>query len=448
MKKRTMAGLAWMLCVGMVPTLSAGQETLVVTDVAHLAVSTHPAVEAARWRVEAAGSAAGEARAPWWPTVSAVAVFDRYQEPMVVAPLHGFDPLQPPVFERALAQGHATVDWTVFDGGLRQARLGMATRQVTEASAAMTAATEAVVFEAVSSYLTVLSARSILAAHDAQVESLTSERDRATHLHEEGRVPWVHVLRTEASLSRAAAERESAAAHLDLAVHRLARVAGMDPGRVSAARLVPVAPLPGPPPARAEALAAARSTHPALERAASRAAASSFGVAAARSMRLPRVSMGGRYSAYGSTNTSFQPEWQVGTRLSYAVFSGGARRRAEDRAGAEAAAARAELAAATREVEDAVDAMLAAYRSASTRVGALESAVTQSAEVARIEALALDAGAGVQTDYLRAEADLLSSRAALAEARQSAAEAWVRLGQAMGRLSAERLGDLLIEVEP
>lgn len=448
MKKRSMAGLASGLCLWAVPVLSAGQETLVVADVARSAVSTHPAVEAARWRLEAAGSAAGEARAPWWPTASVAAVFDRYQEPMVVAPLHGFDPLQPPAFERALAQGHASVDWTVFDGGLRRARWGMATRQVDEASAAMAAATEAVVFEAVASYLTVLTARTILAAHDAQVESLESERSRATQLHDEGRVPWVHVLRTEASLSRAAAEREAAAARLGLALHRLARVAGMEPDRVAAARLVAVAPVPGPSPERAEALAAARSEHPALERAAARAAASSFGVAAARSLWLPRLSVGGRYSAYGSTNTRFQPEWQVGTRLSYAVFSGGARRRAQDRAVAEAAAARAELAAATREVEDAVDAMLVAYRSASTRVAALESAVTQSAEVARIEALALDAGAGVHTDYLRAEADLLSSRAALAEARQLAAEAWVRLGQATGRLSAERLGELLIEVEP
>jgi outer membrane protein TolC len=99
-------------------------------------------------------------------------------------------------------------------------------------------------------------------------------------------------------------------------------------------------------------------------------------------------------------------------------------------------------------VEDAVDAALTAYRSASSRALALEAAVAQSAEVARIEALALEAGAGVQTDYLRAEADLLSARAALAEARHGAAAARVRLARATGRLSVEGLGDLLVEVKP
>jgi outer membrane protein len=138
----------------------------------------------------------------------------------------------------------------------------------------------------------------------------------------------------------------------------------------------------------------------------------------------------------------------VGTQVSYPIFQGGARARAVDRAESEARVARAELAAVVREVEDAVDASLAAYRSASSRALALEAAVAQSAEVARIEALALEAGAGVQTDYLRAEADLLSARAALAEARHGAAAARVGLARATGRLRVEGLGDLLVEVEP
>jgi outer membrane protein TolC len=112
------------------------------------------------------------------------------------------------------------------------------------------------------------------------------------------------------------------------------------------------------------------------------------------------------------------------------------------------AIARAELAGIIREVEDGVEAALAAYRSARSRAEALEAAVAQSAEVARIEALALESGAGVQTDYLRAEAELLTVRAALAEARHGAVEARVRLERATGRLDPESLAELLVEVNP
>jgi outer membrane protein TolC len=114
----------------------------------------------------------------------------------------------------------------------------------------------------------------------------------------------------------------------------------------------------------------------------------------------------------------------------------------------EADAARAELEAVLREVEDGVDAALAWYRTAVARVAALEAAEAQSAEIARIEALALEAGAGVQTDYLRAEADLLTTRAALAEARHGAVEARVRLARVTGGLALARVLDLLVEVSP
>jgi outer membrane protein TolC len=101
----------------------------------------------------------------------------------------------------------------------------------------------------------------------------------------------------------------------------------------------------------------------------------------------------------------------VGTQASYPLFSGGARARAWSGRRRSAGGAQAELGLVVREVEDAVDGALAAYRSALSRARALEAAVAQSAEVARIEALALEVGAGVQTDYLRAEAELLAARA-------------------------------------
>lgn len=438
------------LLVALVTPLGAtAQEVLRLEVVVAGAIDTHPALSAASWRAAAAGSAAVGARSTWWPSVGATTHVTRYQEPMVVTPLHGFDPSRPPSFERTLLQGHVSVEWSLFDGGLRRARIGAADGVARSADAAAAMVGEAVVAEAVSSYLAVLSARAVLSAHEHQVEALELERVRAAQLFQEGRAPRVQVLRTEAALSRAVAERSAAAEGVALAERRLARVSGLAPERVSGAALVDLAPAPMALPEREALVERARSGNPAVARASAQAAAGARTLDAARSARLPRFAVGGRYSAFGSTATSsFDPEWSASAQLSYPVFTGGALRREVERASSEAEVARAELESVLREVEDAVDAALAGYRAAVSRVAALETAEAQSAEVARIEALALEAGAGVQTDYLRAEADLLSTRAALAEARHGAAEARVRLARATGGLDLARVLDLLVEVSP
>ncbi|MGQ0562943.1 MAG: TolC family protein, partial [Gemmatimonadota bacterium] len=73
--------------------------------------------------------------------------------------------------------------------------------------------------------------------------------------------------------------------------------------------------------------------------------------------------------------------------------------------------------------------------------GALEAAVAQSQEVARIDRLALEAGAGVQSDYLTAEADLLRARAGLSEAHAQELMALVELARITGVLSESWLAD-------
>jgi outer membrane protein TolC len=56
-------------------------------------------------------------------------------------------------------------------------------------------------------------------------------------------------------------------------------------------------------------------------------------------------------------------------------------------------------------------------------------------EVARTELLSLRSGAGTQTDYLRAEADLLRIRSALVEARNSEVAANIELARVTGELT-------------
>ena len=424
--------------------LEPGEVTL--EAVVRSALATHPSLDAARARVDAAEAGVGLSRARWRPSVLSQGLVTRYEEPMVVAPLHGFDPMDPPRFERTLVQGHALVEWTAFDGGARSAGLAGARATLSSTAAALESAEDAVIAEAVSWYLAAATAREVVGAHDEEVRALEGERSRAALLFEQGKAARVEVLRAEAAASRARAARAAARERQLLAIHQLSRLTGLPEARL-AAGVEPLrpgrdAPWAGSLPDRGALLAEAVGSHPEIERARGRALASAAAIRSARSAYLPTVGLTGRYSAYGSVEITPAPEWNGGVVVSWPVLTGGARARAVERAEAEARAASAEAAVIVRAVEESVDRALAALRSAAARVESLEAAVAASAEVARIEALALEAGAGVQTDYLAARAALLEVTATLAEARSAAFEARVSLARATGALTPGWIADM------
>lgn len=434
-----LAGAAGWSAPAPVPDTIQEPAELALAEVLASALRTHPSLAGAEARLTAAGANVGEARSARLPTLAARAGATRFQEPMVVAPLHGFNIQTPPAFDETLYQAHASAEYALFDGGARGARIRASESLEAGAMSGVARARDEVLVEATSAYLSALTAREVLLAHEERVLALEQELDRARLLFAEGTTAQLAVLRSEAATSRARAEREAADEGLRLAVRRLARVAGIDPARVMGAVLAPVVVRDTVLPAREALLARALEQNPGLVEAARRVAAAETGVAAARSAYLPRISVTGRYSAFGAASTDPVGEWQAGVEVSYPLFTGGARGSAVERAEAEAVVARSEARLAERRVADAVDSALLAYRSALARVAALEAAEAQSAEVARIEALALAAGAGVQTDFLRAEAELLGARSGLAEARHAVVEARVRLAQAVGSLTTEWL---------
>jgi outer membrane protein TolC len=105
------------------------------------------------------------------------------------------------------------------------------------------------------------------------------------------------------------------------------------------------------------------------------------------------------------------------------------------RASSEVTAARGELDAARLQTDQEVDQAATAVTSADARATALAAAVAQWEEVARIESLALEAGAGEQRDLLRAEAGLFQARAGHAQAAQDALTSRLRLARARGVLT-------------
>lgn len=435
--------LAATAAMGQAPTVPARLE---LPGAVALALRTHPAVGAARALHESARAAIGEAGAGRWPSLVADGTTTRFEEPMVVAPLHGFDPTRPPAFDRTLVQGRLSLRYLVFDGGARSARVSGA-RAAADAAAAGIAASEMDLAEAVTwTYLEVLARREVLDAANRRLASLLVERDRARQFFEEGRAARVELLRVDAAVARARADSVANAARLETAERDLARLTGLDRSHTSADGLASMRIRPEAD-QLAEAPAEAGAAHPDLERARADLARARADHRAARSQWLPDVDLVAGYTAFGSGAGDYAGEWQAGVRLSYPLFLGGGRSSANRRASAALRAAAERLRAAELLVAEAIDHARAALGEADARVAALTVAVEQSEEVARVERLALDAGAGVQSDYLTAEADLFTTRAALIEAQHAEIAALVALGRATGELSPQWLGRVL-EVAP
>jgi signal transduction histidine kinase len=102
---------------------SGPRDRLTLVESVHLALDHHPAVGAASARREGASGVLSQARASLFPALATEGSLTRHQEPMLVAPLHGFDPTMAPTFDQNLVRGNLTLSYTLFDGGARGARI-------------------------------------------------------------------------------------------------------------------------------------------------------------------------------------------------------------------------------------------------------------------------------------------------------------------------------------
>jgi len=415
------------------------------------ALASYPTVAAARARADGAAADVDAAKAAWLPRLTLDGSLNRFQEPMVVAPLHGFDPANPPLFDQTLIQSGLSLNWTLFDFGGRTARVRVQRALAGAAEAAHSGAEQQLMARVVTGYLRVLTARDLVAAQDQRLAALSAASARTQQLMAEGKAARVDGLRVDAEARRAEADRIATAAQLDVAEHELAQLTQLPYQTVRAALLADVRlgdtslAIDTSGAVRATLVARARQASAELREAEQRARAADGTLGVARAAWFPELRVAGAYVDRGRWAGDFAAEWQVGVALSYPLFTGGARRSAVRRAAADGRAAAEQLRAVGLNVEQGVDQALAALRQAHARVAALQSAVEQSAEVARIERLSLEVGSGTQTDYLAAEANLLSARAGLIEARHAEIGARVELARIIGELSRDWLARI---VEP
>ena len=429
----------------LLPAAGRAQERLSLPDAVDRALLRFPSVGAARARQEEAAEALGEARAGRLPRGRITGSAIHYQEPMAVAPIHGFGPGLFPEFDETIGQATLTVSYTLFDSGAEAARIRTADARTLAAGAALGSSEQALARRVAAAYLAVLGTRQVLDAHDLRMEALEAELSRVRQRFAAGRAARVEILRAEAALAAAEADRVRLASAMDGAGRELARLVDVPVEQARSDRLVPVELADPRPPAREELAAEGIAASPAVARARAQAAAAEAQISLARALARPEVRAVGNYNEWTSSRGGFTGEWNAGLQLAVPLFDFGATRSRVARAEAAHRAAQEQVRAAEVEVREEVDRAAAALAETEARIASLGKAVERFAEVVRVQKLLLDEGAGTQTDYLGAEAGLLAARASLADARHAAILARVDLARAAGRLTPAWLRETLRE---
>jgi outer membrane protein len=445
--KRSISWLLLALAAGPVQA----QERLTLAGAVERALAQFPSVETARARQEEASAALAaeelSRRARGRFTASAT----QYEEPMVVTPIHGFGPGLFPEFDETLLQGQLTVSYTLYDGRATEARVRAARSQLGSAGAALGGAEQALGARVAAAYLRALGRSRVLTAHDRRLATLEAELGRAQQRFDVGKAPQVEVIRAEAALAGARAERVSFATALDNAERELARLLGAPVEETRASRLAPVVGWDRTPPDRDELIRAGIEASPAVLQAREQAASAEAAVTLAESALKPELRAVANVNEWSSSDLDITTEWNAGFQLTVPLFDGGSLRKRVARAEAARRAAAEQVRLAETAVREDVDRAAAADEEARARIDSLTKAVERFAEVARIQKLLLDNGAGTQTDYLTAEADLLAARANLADAEHAAVLARVDLARAAGRLTPAWIRENLretVEREP
>ncbi|HEV8239650.1 MAG TPA: TolC family protein [Thermoanaerobaculia bacterium] len=418
------------------PARSLESPVLTLADAVAHALDAAPAVAVARASEAAARAQLADAEADLAPALSLSGSAFRYQKPTIVTPIHGFSPGLFPSFDRTVLLGDLQLRYDLWDGGARAARIEERRQQLAAAEAAANAASGAAASRTIAAYLAVRTLDEQIAAHGERLTALAAERGRVAQLLAVGRAAEVDVLQVRAAQAAAEAERVTLVAERDRVARDLVRQLGDEAPAAPLQSLTAVTLAEPEPPPRGELLARALEHNGEVGRARRELDAAASAVAAARAGRAPSLRAEGNLLGFAGGNGDASGEWNAGVRVAVPLWDRHvAARVALAEAGRDAAAA--SLRVVSDQVAADLDRAWADFAAARARADSLSEAEARYAEVLRVEKLRLSAGAGVETDYLRAEADLLAARANAAEARNRAAAARAELERIAGELTPE-----------
>ena len=341
--------------------------------------------------------------------------------------------------------GQATVTVPVYTGGLVRSTVRAAQTRV-EAGQIGLRGTETTLFTAVVTvYMNAIRDEAIVGLNQQNVHVLDVNLQATRDRFQVGDLTRTDVAQSEARLSLARAQLQSAQANLISSREDYIRVVGTAPGLLEPPPVLPH--LPASPDAAVEI---ALRDNPTLLAYQKQREASGYDVAAARARRAPQVNavLGGNYYNYlGSLGAGTGvPVGQdslsatVGATINLPIFSGGAVSAAIRRAQAQRSAAIEQATDAERSVVATTRAAYAVWRSSEQVIQSSQEAA--SANRLSLEGVRAENSVGSRTilDILNAEQELLNSQVTLVTAQRDAYVAGFALLAAMGQAQADQLG--------
>jgi outer membrane protein len=319
---------------------------------------------------------------------------------------------------------------TLYDGGARllaveaQKEIVLATRQT------LLNVEQQVLARIVSAYMEVLRVGSFVQLRENNVRLITQELRAAQERFEVGETTRTDVALAEATLAAARSSLVAEQGNLARAVGEFRAAVGDGPDNLAQASPASI------PQSLSEARTIALRTHPALLQAQHEVAAAEIGIARARAVLRPTVSL----QAQAQIDEDLTETAAIGLQAQGSLYQGGSLASQIRRFQANRDAARAQLLETSRQIEQGVANAYASLEVARASSQAFELQV-RAAQVA-FEGVREEAQLGARTtlDVLDAEQDLLDARANLVSAEVDETVASYQVLQSMGLLTAQNLG--------
>ena len=205
-----------------VPTVAA--QSLSLNDAVKIALVRNNAYRSAAVGVDAARSQLGEAEAPLLP---GVALQDSYQSVSSVAKL------STPIGALPFSAVHATnspilaMQYTLFDGGIRNAHVGQAAAGLSAAESQLVQARGATIAAVSQAYFGVLTAERMNRVAQRAVEIAKQHEHQAALFLKNGTIPRADLLRAQAELANEQVQAIGAAGAVKLAENQLDMLLGV-----------------------------------------------------------------------------------------------------------------------------------------------------------------------------------------------------------------------------
>jgi outer membrane protein len=425
-------GSVSLLAMGAVAQAQTFEESLV------LAYNSNPTLQAERARLRSTDEGRVQARAGFLPSVSASAsISEQHSESQSTFILGGVPYSSNSTTDSSPKNYSVTANQSIYAGGRNGGALDQATALVYAGRESLRSVEQTVLVDAATAFMDVRRDEEVVNIRRSNADVLAQHLDAARDRFEVGEITRTDVAQAEARLSGAQAELSAAQAQLATSRAAYQRVTGQP-----AATLQDPPALPELPGDLASAAETAYQYSPQLLAAQYGEQAAHESIRIARSSLRPQVSISA--SATGSRDGSYAGDQRDSTaivgQVSVPLFTGGMNRSRVRAAIAQEEQARHQVLEARRIVTEGVTNAWYAYV---TSLAVIES----SQQAVRANEIALDgveqeAYVGLRTtlDVLDAEQELLGSRLTLVTAERDSFVAGYRLLQAMGLLSAERMG--------